>query len=130
MQTTAEQMRPVRETFAVLSDPAIRRLGRRDPAAMLAEMDARGIKHGVSGDVEVKTVFSTADTMYMAIPEFTDAPLDDADLRSVQGGNANGTASTAACAGSASTIMCFTTTASSASTAGSVGSMGCATEAP
>jgi len=87
----------VQDAFSAMSDPAVRRKYRDDPRAayhdFCAELGRAGaVFPDLPDEVEVKAVFNTADTCYVALPHIGADILDEADLQALQ---AAGTASIA-----------------------------------
>lgn len=124
-QPSAQQIRGV---GAALADPAVRRQYRDAPKVAHQELlSLAGVGQEMPGDVEIKAVFNTADTTYIALPAIdTEHQVKEADLARLAA--AGSTASTVASAGSIACLGSFCTTSSTASSAGSAGSVGCATE--
>lgn len=88
----------IQDAFSAMSDPAVRRQYRADPRAAYRDLCAEiGRAHGdafpeLPDEVEIKAVFNTAKTCYVALPHISGDLLGADDLEALQ---AAGTAATA-----------------------------------
>jgi len=77
----------VQDAFSAMSDPAVRRQYRADPraaySALCAEVGGADALPELPDEVEVKAVFNTVDTCYVALPHISDL-LGEDDLRALQ----------------------------------------------
>lgn len=94
---TAMNNQQVQDAFSAMSDPAVRRKYRADARAayhdLCADLKGAGaVFPELPADIEVKAVFNTADTCYVALPHIGADLLTDADLQTLQ---AAGTVTTA-----------------------------------
>lgn len=84
----------VQDAFQAMSDPAVRRKYRDDPRAAYRELCAELGQAGAAfpelpAEVEVKAVFNTADTCYVALPEIGgDFLLGEGELERLQAAGA------------------------------------------
>ena len=99
------------------NDPEFRALLEEDPRAALA---SKGME--VPEGVEVRVHANDADTLYIAFPPDPNQLLSDISLDNVSGGVP---ASSAGCAGSASSLSTFPSCAGSVATASTLGSAAC-----
>ena len=99
------------------NDPEFRALLEEDPCAALA---SKGME--VPEGVEVRVHANDADTLYIAFPPDPNQLLSDISLENVSGGVP---ASSAGCAGSASSLSTFPSCAGSVATASTLGSAAC-----
>ena len=99
------------------NDPEFLALLEEDPRAALA---SKGLE--MPREAEVRVHISDADTVYIAFPPDPNEPLSDMLLENVSGGVP---ASSAGCAGSASTLSTFPSCAGSVATASTIGSAAC-----
>jgi len=87
----------VQDAFSAMSDPAVRRQYRADPRAAYRDLCAEiGAAPGdfaeLPDEVEIKAVFNTADTCYVALPHISGDLLGADELKTLQ---AAGTVTTA-----------------------------------
>lgn len=99
------------------NDPEFRALLEEDPRAALA---SKGLE--VPQGTEVRVHANDGDTVYIAFPSDPNQLLSDISLDNVSGGVP---ASSAGCAGSASTLSTFPSCAGSVATASTIGSAAC-----
>lgn len=99
------------------NDPEFRALLEEDPRAALA---SKGLE--VPQGTEVRVHANDSDTVYIAFPSDPNQLLSDISLDNVSGGVP---ASSAGCAGSASTLSTFPSCAGSVATASTIGSAAC-----
>lgn len=125
-QATAPQIRSV---HAALSDPAVRRRYRDTPKAAHQELLLlAGERSEIPGDVEIKAVFNTADTTYIAFPaiggehEIGDAEVGDADLSRMAAAGSAGTAGSVGSFSSVGTVCSTMSTGGSFATLGTIAS--------
>jgi len=96
-QASASQ---IRDVYAMLADPVVRQQYRDDPKAGPSEpLSWAGESREPAGGVEIKAVFNTADTTYIALPANSpEHEIGEADLARMA---AAGSAGSAACGGTA-----------------------------
>ena len=99
------------------NDPEFRALLEEDPRAALA---SKGME--VPEGVEVRVHANDDETLYIAFPSDPNQLMSDISLENVSGGVP---ASSAGCAGSASTLSTFPSCAGSVATASTLGSAAC-----
>lgn len=87
----------------MLADPVVRQQYRDDPKAAHQEpLSWAGESREPAGGVEIKAVFSTADTTYIALPAISpEHEIGEADLARMAAAGSTGSAGSAACGGTA-----------------------------
>lgn len=120
-QASTQQIHSV---HAALSDPAVRQRYRDDPKAAHQELLLlAGESHELAGDVEIKAVFNTADTTYIALPAIgIEGEIGEADLARMAAGASAGTAGSVGSFSSVGTVCSTMSTGGSFATVGTIAS--------